>query len=256
MNQMNQFQDDGIDFFALFETLWDGKWLISAFVAIALLLGGGVRLNKEDPLPASKLIYSVDTIPTFHNAEKVIADFRKKFYSVSVFEDWKKNNSNEPLVFEDFSPTVIVDGFVLSRDEGDRLVTLVSHSEGGIFLVRTNSLLTLNSIFEYANHVNRLLKNDYVLRANEELKLMESLFRDLDVSRSCFRDTLPLHRYVIAADKGANVLAIQRPQTPKVPPSKSSLIFPVSGLLGGLFGVFVTLVRNAFKKRKEVLAES
>ena len=43
MNEINQVQDE-IDFFELFQTLWDGKWLISAFVAIAVLLGGGYIL--------------------------------------------------------------------------------------------------------------------------------------------------------------------------------------------------------------------
>ena len=46
MNEINQVQDDEIDLFELFQTLWDGKWLISAFVAIAVLLGGGFLLSK------------------------------------------------------------------------------------------------------------------------------------------------------------------------------------------------------------------
>ena len=41
MNQMNQVQDDEIDLFELFQTLWDGKWLISAFVVLATLIGFG-----------------------------------------------------------------------------------------------------------------------------------------------------------------------------------------------------------------------
>ena len=64
MNEINQVQDDEIDLFELFQTLWDGKWLISAFVAIAVLLGGGFLLLKGAAYE-SKLFYKVDIIPPF-----------------------------------------------------------------------------------------------------------------------------------------------------------------------------------------------
>ena len=41
MNEINQVQDDEIDLFELLQTLWDGKWLISAFVVLATLIGSG-----------------------------------------------------------------------------------------------------------------------------------------------------------------------------------------------------------------------
>ena len=69
MNEMNQVQDDEIDLFELFQTLWDGKLLISAFVAIAVLLGFGYLLNK-DAVFESKLIYSIDTIPPFYEKKR------------------------------------------------------------------------------------------------------------------------------------------------------------------------------------------
>ena len=65
---------DEIDLFEVFQTLWDGKWLISAFVAIAVLLGGAFLLSK-DAVYESKLIYSVDTLPPFYEAKKGSKDF-------------------------------------------------------------------------------------------------------------------------------------------------------------------------------------
>jgi len=115
--------DDEIDLFELFEMLWDGKWLISAFVAIALLLGSGFLLLK-DAVYESKLVYSVDTIPPFSSADKALTDFQNKFYSASVFEEWKKNNGDTSLVFEDFSLTEVVEGFVLSKNKYEQLATL------------------------------------------------------------------------------------------------------------------------------------
>ena len=83
--------DDEIDLFELFQTLWDGKRLISAFVAIAALLGGGFLLLK-DAVYESDLIYSVDTTPPFYSDTKVVTDFKQKFYSKSLFKDWKEKN--------------------------------------------------------------------------------------------------------------------------------------------------------------------
>jgi hypothetical protein len=65
MSEVRPTYDDEIDLFDFFETSWDGKWLISAFVAIALLIGRGFLLLK-DAVYESKLIYSVDTIPPFY----------------------------------------------------------------------------------------------------------------------------------------------------------------------------------------------
>ena len=251
---MNQVQDDEIDLFNLFQTLWDGKWLIIAFVVIAVLLGGGFLLSK-DALYDSKLNYSVNTIPPFYKPEKVSIDFQKKFYSLSVFEEWKQNNSKTSLVFEDFSATEIIDGILLSKNEDEMLAKLVQKRKGNSFvLVKSNQLPILDDFFNYANHINALLKNEYLVRAKEELKIIELRFKDLGEADSNIVDTvLSIDRYIVSADKEASVLAIQRPTMPiKVSP-KIKLILSLSVVLGGIVGVFFILVRNAItKQQKEV----
>ena len=257
MNEMNQVQDDEIDLFQFFETLWDGKWLISAFVAIALLLGGGFLLLK-DAVYESKLFYLVDAIPPFYDANKASTDFQNKFYSVSVFEEWKQNNINTSLVFEDFSATEVVDGFVLSKDESGQLATLVSKKKIGRFLlVKSNQLPILDDFFEYATHINGLLKDEYVVRAKEELNIIDARFKDLGSADSNIVNTvLSIDRYIVTAEKGAKVLAIQHPTMPKKVSPKVSLILALSVVLGGMVGVFFILVRNAITKRKEQLAKA
>ena len=256
MSDVRPTYDDEIDLFEFFETLWDGKWLISAFVAIALLLGGGFQLLK-DAVYESKLIYSVDTIPPFYEADKASTDFQNKFYSVTVFEEWKKNNSDTSLVFEDFSATEVVDGFVLSKNEGEQLATLASEKKGGSILVKSNQLPILDDFFEYATHINGLLKDEYVVRAKEELKIIDARFKDLTSADSNIVNTvLSLDRYIVSAEKGAKVLAIQRPTMPKKVSPIVSLILALSVVLGGMVGVFFILVRNAVTKRKEQLAKA
>ena len=262
MSDVRPTYDDEIDLFEFFETLWDGKWLISAFVAIALLLGGGFLLLK-DAVYESKLIYSVDTIPHFYEADKASTDFQNKFNSVGVFEEWKKNNSDTSLMFEDFSETEVVDGFVLSKNEDEQLVILASEKKGGSFvrgsfvLVKSNQLPILDDFFEYASHINGLLKDEYVVRAKEELKMIDARFKDLGSADSNIVNTvLSIDRYIVTAEKGAKVLVIQRPTMPKKVSPKSSLILAMSLVLGGMVGVFFILVRNAITKRKEQLAKA
>ena len=257
MSDVRPTYDDEIDLFEFFETLWDGKWLISAFVAIALLLGGGFLLLK-DAVYESKLIYSVDTIPPFYEADKASNDFQNKFYSLGVFEEWKKNNSDTSLVFEDFSATEVVDGFVVSKNEDEQLATLASEEKGGLFLlVKSNQLPILDRFFEYATHINVLLKDEYVVRAKEELKIIEARFKDLSTADSNIVNTiLSIDRYIVSAERGASVLTIQRPTMPKKVSPNSSLILAMSIVLGGMVGVFFILVRNAITKRKEQLAKA
>ena len=106
MPQDNSTNNDEIDLFGLFQTLWDGKWVISTFVAIAVLLASSFILFKE-PLYESKISYSVDTHPPFYSKEKVLVDFKNKFYSKSVFEDWKKSNVDISFTYEDFEELIV-----------------------------------------------------------------------------------------------------------------------------------------------------
>ena len=259
MNEINQVQDDEIDLFELFQTLWDGKWLIIAFVATAVLLGGSLIFVKEKdkalPLYESKLVYFVDTLPPFYNNNKVLTDFYKKFHSIDVFENWKKREGNVSITFEDFSATKVVDGFVLSKGESQRLATLVLKERGDSFvLVKSKQLPLLDDFFKYANYINELLKNDYVGRLNDELKIIDARFKDLGTANSDIVNTVYLiDRYIVAVDRGANILDIRRPTMPEtIQPKKSnpSLILAMSVILGGMAGVVSLLLRNAIRKRK------
>lgn len=253
---MNQIQDDEIDLFELFQTLWNGKWIIIAFVAIAMFFGG-VFLFYKKPVYESRLIYSVDTRPPFYVEGKITVDFQKKFYSVNVFEEWKQNNSSTPLVFEDFSMTRVVDGFVLSRDQDKLLAKLTSIKKDKFILVKSNQLPLLDEFFKYAKHISELLKNEYVFRAKEEISIIEARFKDLASSDSSIVNTLlSIDRYIVTSKKGASTIAIQPPTIPKKISPSFSLILAMSLILGGMVGVIFILVRNYIKKRKEQMTKA
>jgi len=250
---MSQTYDDEIDLFELFQVLWGGKWLISTFVVLAFLLGGGFILSK-DKAYESKVVYSIDNIPPFYNDNKASTDFQKKFYSIDVFNEWKKSNENTSLVFEDFSKTEVIDGFVLSKDDG---ATLAVIKDSASILVKSNQLPILNDFYKYAEHINVLLKVEYVSRAKDELKIIETRFKDLSSADSSVVQTvLSIDRYIASAENGDNALSVQRPSVPKKVAPKSSLILALSLVLGGFIGAAYVLIMNAIKTRREQLAKA
>jgi len=250
---MSQTYDDEIDLFELFQVLWVGKWLISTFLVLAFLLGGGFILSK-DKVYESKVVYSIDTIPPFYGGGRASLDFQKKFYSIDVFNEWKKSNENTSLVFEDFSKTEVIDGFVLSKDDG---ATLAVIKDSASILVKSNQLPILNDFYEYAEHINVLLKVEYVSRAKDELKIIETRFKDLSSADSSVVQTvLSIDRYIVSAENGDNVLSVQRPSVPKKVAPKSSLILALSLVLGGFIGAAYVLIMNAIKTRREQLAKA
>ena len=250
---MSQTYDDEIDLFELFQVLWDGKWLISAFVALAFLLGGGFILSKGK-VYESKLVYSIDTIPPFYDGDKASSDFQKKFYSIDVFKEWKKNKDNTSLLFEDFSKTDVIDGFVLTKDEGEQLAVI---KDSASILVKSNQLPILNDFYNYAEYINLLLKDEYVTRAKVELQLIETRFKDLlSAESSIIQTVLSIDRYIASAEKGENVLSIERPSVPKKVAPKSSLILALSLVLGGFMGAAYVLIMNAIKTRREQLTKA
>ena len=254
---MNQIRNDETDLFELFATLWGGKWIISTFSLIVVLLGS-CFLFVKDSVYESKLVYSVDTTPPFYGNEKVLTDFEKKFYSIRVFKDWKESSGNTLLVFKDFNTTEIIDGFLFSKGEDEHLVTLTSERDDYSFvLLKTNQLRILNDFFKYTNYVNQALKNDYVVRAKDELKIFKLRQKDLAVGDYTMSETIVLlDRFILSVEKGTNVLWIQNPTIPEKVSPNSLVILVISVVLGGMTGVFITLARSSIRKREEQLGKA
>ena len=117
MLEVRPSHDDEIDFFELFETLWLGKWLISAFVAISVLLSGGF-LFITTPIYESKINFSVDMKVWYHKDKSINNDFIRMFYSKIMFDAWKSENEKSELVYKDFSNTGHHQLFLLRKIKG------------------------------------------------------------------------------------------------------------------------------------------
>ena len=184
MSEIRPPYDDEIDLFELFKTLWCGKWLISAFVAISVLLGGGFlfittpiyEIHKwvTTTIYESKLVFSVAMTPPFYkNNKKAKSDFKAMFYSKSVFDVWKSENGKSELVYDDFDITEVINGFTFAKEEG-ALANIVEEKSLSALVVNTNKPSLLDEFFKYENFVNNKLTSDYVLRAKDELKIIET----------------------------------------------------------------------------------
>ena len=257
LNNMPQVQHDEIDLFNFFKTLWQGKWLISTTVAIAVLLGGGLVVIKDASFE-SRLFYKIDTIPPFYDSIKAKTDFKKKFFSASVFKDWKQNNSNTSIVFKDFSITQVIDGYVLSKDKSMQLVELTFDNNGvSYLLIKSNQLPILNEFFRYALHINAIIHKEYIQRAKEELNIIETRFKDFSTAKdTIIENILSVDRYVATAENGAAVFFIQPPTKPEKKSPNSYLILVMSAVLGGLIGVMYVIILDTIRKRKERLVKT
>ena len=256
--------DDELDLFAFFETIWNGKWIISTFIVIAALLGGSFIFVK-DAVYESKLTFVVDIIPPFYREnkntnntvrkiqiDKVLNDYKKIFYSKKVFEGWKKNIGNSPLVFEDFSLNEVVDGFVILKSKDEQLITLSSEKENRFILVKSNQFIILENTFKYSTYVNELLKRVYLVRAKEELKRFNN--SSLENSGN-LQSILPIDRFIVSINERSGILMIQRPTIPKKVSPKSSLILVISVVLGVMVGVVYVLVSHSIRKRKDMFVK-
>jgi hypothetical protein len=254
MSELHPSNNDEIDLFKVLETLWSSKQFIFLFVAIAVLLGA-ISIFTTDGFNKyeSKLFYSANATPPFFLKDKALTDFQKMLYSEKLFEAWKKNNSSTSLEFKVFSETQFVDGFVLSKDKSEQMMTIESTKEGVFYIyAKSNQLTILNDIYLYSQHINELLTTEYISRTKDEFNIIETRFKDFSTANDAIiSEILKMDRYIVTAESGVNALTIQHPTKPEVVKPTPLSILALSSILGGVLGATFILLRNAIRNRKK-----
>jgi len=222
MNQMNQSQDDEIDLFELFQMLWDGKWLISAFVVVITLLGFGysqfAQPKYEVSVPFSVNIYSLSSQQICGGNVVCIEAGTTKGLTALLEGDWSKDQQSLSL--------------------------------------KTTNPLGVDDYQADFVRVNRLLTHEVYDEAATELSLIKTEFSDALLSTERVANNVLIGKRIIQSiDDGKNVISFGSVYVSKISP-KVPLIIALSLVLGGVLGTFFILVRSAVSKRRKQLAEA
>ena len=246
-----------IDLFELIQVLWDGKYLIAGITLICAVLAGVYTFVKT-PNFISKVVYSTDTVPPFYDSQKPLNDFKDLFYLKETFVDWREQSGSSRISFDNFSESEVVDGIALKRKETDQLALISNASTGAQKItIRSGDLALLNDFYEYAEYITQLLKEDYVARARAELAIYEARFDDLKASnQSVIQNVLSIDRYIVAAEKGANVLQIERPTLPKNSAQRKSVIVILAAIMGGIISSLYVLISHAWRQHQQKIANA
>ena len=224
MSEVRPPYDDEIDLFEFFETLWDGKWLISAFVALATLIGFGysqVAQPKYDvSVSYTPNVYSVSAQQTCgRNIGCMESEAVKRFISL-LGNSWSKDKKSSTLSLSTMSP--------------------LEQSDYEVQIEQASTALTTEVFVE----------------ATTELALIQTELTDALLSTErVATNMLNAKRVIQSIDNGQSAITFGSVSVVKSSP-KVSLILALSVVLGGMIGVFFILVRNAITKRKEQLAKA
>ena len=224
MNQMKQVQDDEIDLFEFFQTLWDGKWLISAFVALATLIGFG---------------YSQVAQPKYD----VSVPYRVNVYSVlsqQICESYTQNQKDDCLADGTLGYFVERLGRGWSLDSKGNTITFSTPTPSAVNAYED----ILSNALTYSNEALRS-------EAISELASIESVLNEnVLATERVATNMLNAKRVIQSIDNGQSAITFGSVSVVKSSP-KVPLILALSIVLGGMIGVFFILVRNAITRRKE-----
>ena len=256
MLEVRPSHDDEIDIFELFETLWLGKWLISAFVAISVLLSGGF-LFSATPIYESKINFSIQTPIEYYPNGNVKYDFKEMFYSKSMFDTWKSENEKSELVYKDFRITKTINGFMFAKEKQELLAYFVEDKNNeslSALVIKTKKVVLLNEFYKYLNFINNKLTSFYLLREKKALKNLQAFENFVqDTNRSTY--LVMNSRFIFAIENGSRVMMLNHPTFPKKTSPKFILIISLSIVLGGIIGAVIVLVNNKIRKRKEIVSK-
>ena len=265
---MNQHRED-IDLIDLSLVLWRGKWIITTFISISVLIGFSYLFftkdeieEIKDPLYESKIIFSVDIIPTNklesnyfnYNADIVIKDFQDLFYSKNSFQKWKNVNQQSQITIDDFSETKNVNGTIITKSEK---IYIEAPIKERFIITRSGQIELLDEIFQYTNYISEILTLKYITSFEERYKLIDSKFKEFNrtysdaASSEFIYELMKIDSFLadISEDtKFINILHLERPKNLNAPkPEKKFPIFNlvVFAIFGGMIGAIYVFIRNA-----------
>jgi len=227
MSEFHKAYDGEIDFFTMIAILWEGKWFIFGFAALAALIGLG---------------YLQVTQPKF----KVSASYTLNIYPVF----------SQPTCDYNMKPNMNC----MERSANQRLLSLLGgdwdKDKKSSTLFFSTSTSSDGSEYEaQVERANTLLTNEIYLDATRELAFIQTEMSDalLNTERVA-TNYLNAKRTIEAIDRGQSAITLRSLSVVRSSP-KAPIILALATTFGGLIGVFFFVVRNTIKMRKQLLAK-
>ena len=218
MLEVRPSHDDEIDFFELFGTLWLGKRLISAYVAISVLISGAFLFFIMTPIYESS-DFSVDTGVSYYTDESIKNDFYGLFYSKSMFDAWKIENEKSELVYKDFATTQEVNGFTFTKEKHELFAYIVENKNSRLssLVVKSNKLSLINEFFRYVNFINNKLTSNYLAVEKRALKIVQASFNNdaQDPNKNEYGGLEVMSKFIIDIENGSKLMKLVPPSLPK-----------------------------------------
>ncbi len=210
---MRQIQDDELDLFRVFNTLWDGKWLILMIVIASAVLGALYSITKT-PTYLSTIKLTIDTKPISYDLYDASLSFDRLFYSKELFDKWKKKSSSS-ITYEQFAKTTNINEYVLL-------------------------------------HVSDALIPKYLSVGKRELNLIEKRYKNKTANNIIIIEKLlSVDRFLSDINDGGKILEVSPPTIPEKIEPKIDRLIGIFSLYGLIFGILIVLVRAAYLKKKE-----
>jgi LPS O-antigen subunit length determinant protein (WzzB/FepE family) len=216
---MNEnYNNDEIDLFDLFESLWGGKRLIGCLVVISTLLGFGYTQLSQPVYRASATyslnVYSVASQQVCGGGDqmKCVSEVMEQVLSDYLVDSWEVSSKSVSLsTVNPLSPTTYE-----------------------------------TQLKEYNQKTTAFVK----AKALAELQVIENISNDSLLSTErVATNMLNAKRIIQSIDSGQSVISFGPVEIAKVAP-RSSRILAISIVLGGMVGCVIVLLRNAIRNRE------
>lgn len=259
---MHKNNDDDIDLFETFEMLWDGKLYLAFFIIISAFVTFFFIIDRSI-VYQSVIKIKIEKIPPNFTYKDVFYDYKKMFLQEDIFTSWKSKNPSSQFVFDQINNTFTQNGITLTKETASKIIKLTEVNSATLdVLVNTDQIVFLDEVYKYSSYVNEILKEEYLLMAEHELKKKSAsvitetsdFYNKKIIKKADNYNTIKkseIFRYIYLLNKGYKTFDIKRPTMPQKLGTNNNLVIILSIIVGGLVGVFFLIVKDAINIRRE-----
>ena len=242
-------------------------WWILILSSFVFLVGSAFVALRMQPVYEANIAILPNNLPPFYSFSYAKKQFTDKFLSKAIFNKWSTEQKSVKLEYDDFGETEVLDGYTMLKDDRTRKAKFVLGENNIFFLViRSNDLELLKDFRTYGLHISKLVTNEFLVRSNDELRLIQERFNRLASSNTGLVtnfltidnsvDVLPIDRYQSALRAGGNAFRLKYPTRPvltSTPPYEIVLAFTLVGSFLGLIIIFFKYFYEKFYRSRDFL---